>query len=70
MFAPRGPQKPKRLPSGISPWALIHFMEDAKVSCEQNGHKDEAFVFEQLLDFFRNYDIEKPLKYNSRILGL
>jgi len=66
----RGYQKPKMRNVGINHWALVHFLEDAKHACERYEYKENALMFEMLEKYFRDYDPSKPLKFNSRIIGL
>lgn len=72
MFKPtRGLQKPKRDMFGVSPWALIKFMEEAREACKRNNDEDAAYKFDRLVDFFRNdFNPDKPLKFNGSSIGL
>lgn len=71
MFAPtRGAQRPSLSLHGISAFALIRFLEQAKNKCEQEGDKDSALKFELMVEYFRNdYEPGKPLKFTGRVIG-
>ena len=70
IYAPRGPQRPKILPTGINHFALVKYFEEAKRVCEKHDEKSTAVVMDNLVSFFRNYDVSKPLKFDSRHIGL
>lgn len=72
MFKPtRGYQRPKMNMVGINHFKLVHFLEDCKKKLDESGEKESAHYLEMLESYFRNeYSPEKPLKFNSQILGL
>lgn len=65
----RGYQRPKMLPSGINHFALIKYFEEAKRMCDKYEERRMSVAMENMIDFFRNYDVSKPLKFDSRHIG-
>lgn len=71
MFKPtRGPHKPSIKPTGINPFALIKFLEQAQIDLAKRGELDASFRFEMLKTYFeQDYEVGKPLNYSGQVLG-
>lgn len=70
MFKPRGPQKPSFKPTGINPFALVKFLEQAQLDLTKRGELDSAFRLEMLKTYFQeDYEPGKPLNYSGQVLG-
>lgn len=71
MFKPtRGAQRPSKTLQGINPFALIKFLEQAKMKCEQEGDNDSALKFELMVEYFsKDYEPGKPLKFTGGVIG-